>query len=184
MKLTEQTSKHSSVSRALWERQVTEVPSLKVVKCFPARLKCSLAVRHPWGCVQTGGWPLPWGWPECCARALPAQLRQPGLCRTAGEGGSRALSLCPRLLLQNIHLWQQGCAFLSKVTTTDKGDFAGAVTQLWIWAPWHAGDQHSSKALTSPAGRSGTAPSQTSWHYPSLPGHSSALQGTCSPGAG
>lgn len=34
LKLAEQTSKHSSVSQALWERQVTEVPSLKVVNAF------------------------------------------------------------------------------------------------------------------------------------------------------
>lgn len=34
LKLAEQTSKHSSVSQALWEREVTEVPSLKAVNAF------------------------------------------------------------------------------------------------------------------------------------------------------
>lgn len=40
--------------------------------------------------------------------------------------------------------------------------FAGTVTQLWTWGPWHARDQHTSKPLTSLAGRSGICTASTS----------------------
>lgn len=105
------------------------------------------------------------------AQLLLAHLLQPGVVPDS-TGKSRAMSLtsppvslCPRLLLQSIPI-SEGKAVLSsaKPPPPMKMLFAGTVTQLWIWAPWHARDQHTSVnwPLTSLAGRSGTGTASTS----------------------
>lgn len=91
------------------------------------------------------------------------------------------VSLCPRLPLQSIP-FSESKAVLSSAKPPPPGKmfFAGGVTQLWIWALWHC--RTSTAPSHQPAWRGGLAQAQPPPRpYPSLPGHSSALQGPAAP---